>query len=233
MPTQIRLLPRQIADMAVIRDIEPQYLQDVFCRLEGLATPPLRPGDLHQHVTDALQGDSERAECLLRPLLALYPLTRQRDMTVKGVLQGLRYGIEAAEWSQTEFKRWETVEARFGELLQTAAIRTVAKAIDLTYEYANLFQEARIVTDIRPVFNDDDGDDMKIDGAVVSYTLRLDYDNKEGNHSLSVALDEIDVRALREQCERALQKARIANARMNDVAGISTIIAGEVTGESN
>jgi hypothetical protein len=100
----------------------------------------------------------------------------------------------------------------------------------LAYEYANLFQGARIVTDVRPVFNDGDDDEMQIDGAVVSFTLRLHYDNREGNHSLSIALDETDVRALHHQCERALQKARMAQIRIQD-AGIPTVISGKSSDE--
>ena len=71
---------------------------------------------------------------------------------------------------------------------------------------------------------------MQIDGAVVSYTLRLNYDNRDDNHSLSIALDEADVRLRKGQCDRALQKARLACSRMNDNAKVPTVISG---GKSN
>lgn len=120
-------------------------------------------------------------------------------------------------------------EPQLRQLFQADAIRTVSKATDLAYDHANLFQGARIVTDIRPVFNDLDDDQLKMDGAVVSYTLRMHFDNRDGNHSLSIALDESDVLVLKDQCERALQKAKIAFSRMSQpqVIGIPTVISGE------
>ena len=86
-------------------------------------------------------------------------------------------------------------------------METTAKALDLSYDYANLLQTTRIVTDIRPIF---DNDVTKIDAAVVSFTLRLSYDNTEGNHGLSIAMNQADVKALREQCDRALKKSALA-----------------------
>ena len=99
----------------------------------------------------------------------------------------------------------------FKDLLSLDNVKIVAKALDLHYDYANLFQSARVVTDIRPLF-DDDG--TKIKAAVVSFTLRLYFDNREGDHSLSLALDEADVQELMKQCERALVKAKTAKSLM-------------------
>ena len=83
---------------------------------------------------------------------------------------------------------------------------------------------ARIITDIRPIFNDDATD---IDASVISYTLRLNYDNPEGNHSLSIAMDESDIEELIQQCNRAFSKAQLSKDRMRNTAGIPTIISGE------
>ncbi len=127
----------------------------------------------------------------------------------------------------------KALESHFAELLLEKSVRTVSKALDLAYEYANLFQDARIVTDIRPIFNDVDDEQMEIEAAVVAFTLRLHYDDRQGNHSLSVALDETDVRTLKYQCERALHKAQLAQGRMRDILGVPTIISGETHDESS
>jgi hypothetical protein len=232
MPTQIRLLPQQIADLAAVRDLGPERLQVVLAHLQGLQPLPLRPAILHGELTQALDNDERAAEHLLRPVLALYQLIRQREMTVDEVMDGLRHGIAAADppWTEDQRTAWDNVAPIVRGLFQIPAVRIVSKAIDLAYEYANLFQGARIVTDVRPVFNDEDDDEMRIDGAVVSFTLRLHYDNREGNHSLSIALDEADVRTLQGQCERALRKATMTRSRIQD-AGIPTVISGESTDE--
>jgi hypothetical protein len=233
MPTQIRLSPQQIADLAAIRDLGSERLRGVAEHLRRLDPLPLRPSQLHHEVLTALGNEERAAEHVLRSLLPLYQLIRQRELTVDDVMEGLRHGIGGADppWTEDQLTGWGNVEPVLRDLFLTPAVRTVSKTIDLAYEYANLFQGARLVTDVRPVFNDED-DDMRIDGAVVSFTLRLHYDNREGNHSLSIALDESDVRLLQSQCERALRKARIAQARIQE-SGVSTVISGESTDESD
>jgi hypothetical protein len=229
MPTQIQLFPQQIADLTAIRALGPDRLARVVLHLDNLAPLPLRPNALHQEITQALDDDESAATHLLRPLLGLYQLVRQRELTVDEVLEGIRYGIVASDpdWEEEDFEAWEAVEPQLRELFQASAVRSVSKAIDLAYEYANLFQGARIVTDVRPIFNDDSEDELRIDGGVISFTLRLHFDNREGDHSLSIALDEVDVRKLQYECERALKKARHAKIQMQ----FPTVISGESADE--
>lgn len=234
MPTQIRLSRQQITDLAAIRDLGAEALQGVLAHLQRLKPIPLRPTALRKEVVCALGGNESAADHLLRPVLGLNQLIRQRELTVDEVFEGLRQGILSADpsWSDTEVDGWNAVEPPLRHLFESTPLRTVSKAIDLAYEYANLFQGARIITDIRPVFNDLDDDKMDMEGAVVSFTLRLLYDSREGNHSLSIALDKADVETLRYQCGRALSKARFARKRMRDT-GVPTVISGESTDESD
>lgn len=234
MPTQISLSRQQITDLAAIRDLGAEALQRVVAHLQRLKPIPLRPTTLRKEIVRALGENESAADHLLRPVLGLNQLIRQRELTVDEVFEGLRQGIASADpsWNETEVDAWNAVEPQLRQLFVSAPLRTVSKAIDLAYEYANLFQGARIITDIRPVFNDHDDDKMDMDGAIVSFTLRLHYDNREGNHSLSIALDEADVDKLHFQCERALRKARFARNRMRDIGGTPTVISGEATDES-
>jgi hypothetical protein len=70
-------------------------------------------------------------------------------------------------------------------------------------------------------------DAAKIEGAVVSSTLYLRFENIEGGRELSIAMDESDVKELMKQCERALRKASTARNLMDSVAKVPTIITGE------
>ena len=234
MPARIHLHRQQIADLKAISELGPDSLRRVVKRLQALSSPLLRPAALRKEISEALDGDERAAEALLSPVLALCQLVRQRDISIEELLDGLRRGLEVTEppWSESEQTAWASIEPVLGDLFMMPAVRTVSKSIDLAYEYANLFQGARIVTDVRPVFNDkDNASEMHIDGAVISFTLRLHHDNREGNHSLSVALDEADVKSLLQQCKRALQKAKHLQT-FNLEAGIPSIICG-ATDESD
>ena len=231
MPAKFRIPQEHLADLEQIRSLGPNTLSDLAARLETLSPLPLTLTSLRKSLSATIEDDSATI-ALARQLIALNQLIRQRDMTVDEVLASLADGIRRTNnWTPEAKGQWADIEPQLRVLLNSDAIRTVSKASDLAYDHANLFQGARIVTDVRPVFNDLLGENMGIDGAVVSYTLRLHYDNREGDHSVSLALDETDILALKNQCERALEKARFVRDRMNKEAKIPTVISGEATDE--
>ena len=105
----------------------------------------------------------------------------------------------------------------FHEILGSRAIRTTVKSLELLYDYANLIQSSNVITDIRAVF-DDEAD--HVIGAIVSFTLRMSYQNGNSAHSLSLAMDAEDVRKLQEQCRRALKKAETARTQFSGRAAL-------------
>lgn len=228
MPTRLTLRQRQLEDLVLLRDLGSDTLAAINATISQLTGPPLRPQELRQAIAEVIPDREPDVDRITSQLLSLFALRRHRRLSTQEVLDGLLFGIERirepeARWSAEEKARWESIQPQLLELLSQENIWTVAKAVDLSYDYANLFQGGRIVTDIRPVFNSD-GSEMK--GAVVSFTFRLYFDNPEGDHSLSIAMDQGDVRILQVECERALSKARAAQEGMTRGQELRTIIAG-------
>jgi hypothetical protein len=96
---------------------------------------------------------------------------------------------------------------RLEGLMQSPSLRLTAKAVDIRTEYEHVFADARILTDIRPVFSDRNADTPA--AGVVVDTLKLDYYGTDGNRrSFYVALDEEDLVSIKEQATRALAKSK-------------------------
>lgn len=90
-------------------------------------------------------------------------------------------------------------------LLASKALATTAGALELLTQHERNYQTARVVTDIRPVFADDVHD--RPEGAVIVDTLQLQTWDRGGRaEMLAVAMDETDLRELREVIDRALAK---------------------------
>jgi len=225
MAIQLVIREDQLRDLSIIRDIEVNTIRVITDKLKKLDPPPLKPSDLRNALKKVLHDKVEEIDSILRQLMSLYTLCRERDITAKDVLKGIWYGLNRAKdrWTEEEFAKWTTIEPYFLKLLSLQNVWTVIKALDLSYEYANLLQSTKIFTDIRPVF---DKNADHILGSVVTYTLRLRFDSLEGNKSLSIALDEKDIKKLSETCDRALKKAIKAKDFMN-VNNKSTFISGE------
>lgn len=228
MAIRLTLRAHQLKGLAAIRDLGAEGIQSIIEKFEKLQTTPLRPIEVHQVLEEILPDHKDALETVTQQLMSLYALLRQRSLDADTVLEGLQYGIDHApedqRWEERKLAEWRELQPQLKNLLSLRKLWLVAKALDLAYEYANLLQSARILTDIRPVFNEN-GDE--IEGTVISHTLRLYYDNPEGIHSLSVALDKEDIEAIHENCERALRKAEAAKCLMIEKAEKPTIVSGE------
>jgi hypothetical protein len=100
----------------------------------------------------------------------------------------------------------------------------VAKVLELSFDYMNLLQAAKVITDVRPLYDDAKGDDVQ--GLIITFTLRLIYVSADGQHSMSIALDKADIDQLEEQCRRARVKAQSAYEKIAQPAGLPAIITG-------
>ena len=225
MSTQIQLLPRQLAELQVLRDLLPEDVGALVEEIERRDPSPLTSAELGSVVNEFFDDDFEVANILLGQVLSLANLERQRNLSAAEILDGLLYGIQSSgrPWNKEEVAKWDKLNPELCRLLEHPKVWRVAKALDLASDFANLLQEAKIVADIRPVF---DRDATRLEAAVVCLTLRLRYDNIHGNHDLSIAMNQSDVESLLEECQRSLRKAQITVDIMTNQAHIQTMITG-------
>lgn len=223
---RLRATKHQLTDLKKVCELGTERLTKVQARLSGIQRPTLRAHDLLVEVGTILGDD---AEPLVRQLLSLQGLIRQTGLSSEEVIAGIRDAVgRQGREVDLEASAWEAVEDSVVALVETRCVRLAATAIELAYDYANLLRRTKVLTDIRPLFN---GAADDIEGAVVSYTLRLRYDSADGLHELSIALDESDIKTLAAQCDRALRKAATARSMLTNTCNLSVIIPGEVVND--
>ena len=218
-----------LAGLAVLRKLGPDVIDRLIAELSKLDPAPLSPKHLRPAIKQALEGGTENLEVILRQLLGLYSLCRESNLNATKLVEGLHEALEkvqnSPEWDDSAKSKWRALEPKLTKLLDIDNVRIVVKALDLTYEYANLLQSARIVTDIRPIFTNDD---KKIAGTIISHTLRIYYgSSSKENHNLSITLDIDDVKDLLKSCKRALLKADTAKTSASEKLNVPSFIAGE------
>jgi hypothetical protein len=80
----------------------------------------------------------------------------------------------------------------------------VAKAIDLLTEHEHVFHDARIVTDIRPIFSDERHHEPI--AAMIVQQMKIEFHDVTGIKAIFLALDAGDLRKLGEIIDRAQEK---------------------------
>ncbi len=203
----------QIKEIRSLCSSGPDTFIVVLNRLKTIEPNPVPPEELFEKVGGGLPPEiKQTAIGILQQLFFLYGWVRQGGATIEQVVEAVREGNKSApEGTKSDLDNWAKVEPVFKELLSLVVVRLVAGALDLAVEYPNLLRTARILTDIRPIFSEDQ---KAIEGAVVSHTLRIRYDNTLGPHELFLCIDDADITNLAQQCDRARRKA--ADCQEND-----------------
>jgi hypothetical protein len=223
MPIKVRTDSEQLGQLRHCAKIDASKLASLAINLSNLNDPPLLPNQLLKEIKKTLSDDD--AESLLPPLLSMSMIARSSDSKPIEVVRAFRSVFEPGA-EQTE---WDRVAASFQTLIESPAIRLVTKAMQLSYDYANLLRKAHIVTDLRPLF-DDSGN--SVEAAVVTNTLRVSYHSDDGAHDISLVMDLKDIRNLQEQCSRAITKAQSIREEFSSSSNKPCLISGDVEFEN-
>lgn len=139
------------------------------------------------------------------------------DDLVKGVLDGLGRVEDYSSWTVSQTK---LLKVRLKRVLSDKTIRLRSKAWSLVLERPCVLGSARILTDLRPVFNSKNP--ASVEAFTVIHTLVLEVQEGSADKVLHIALDPKDLSSLRESISRAEQKESVLNA-LASRAGVSSL----------
>jgi hypothetical protein len=218
----LRLSKNVIDDVVRLSSIDGHALARLLAAFEDLG-PTIKRSKIRElitrHVGSASAGPLERF------LFGLNASNRREGSTFSDLLDGIENAIIPSRLKGEEADQWRRNRELLERLLRSSAVTISAKALDLSYDFARLFVGARIITDMRPVF-----DDLRneIIGTSITQTLRLDYRTSDGTDStISVSLDISDLRELMNSCQSAIDKATVARRLIEDGCKKEAILAGE------
>lgn len=169
-------------------------------------------------------GDDNGVE-LARFLFGIAIGFRQDSSAPDAALAQVSDRVDRSADATTRFASWSECRPILGLLLGSKSIRASTKAMEVSYDFERVYQAARFLTSIRPIFNDTRDE---IIGATVVQTLRLEFISSAGElASLSIALDQADIEQLRRSCEEAIRKAEVAYQFASDDSKLPTLRPGD------
>ncbi len=180
--------------------------------------------DLHARIAKVEGVDWSTAAALLRHVFWIGSISNREGKDPSTVVNELCEELTAKGWNSSDLKNWGDGAHLLNELVNMQEFSAARKAIELSYDYADILTRAKILTDIRPVFNDEGN---AIISTVVSYCLRLNYQTGNQVKELAIVMDDNEICALKEQCERALEKSTKASELMNSIGNIPSSVSGK------
>lgn len=216
----INIPDRYKAGLSVLSSLS----DEVFSKLEAslkTAPSPKEQKELASWVsTEAANiraGDLRR---LIETLASLYRLRIKSGVTA----ETLAADVAGAASKDDEIKASrDLLQSRLVSLLEIGSLELVdAKAKELQLENEHMFCDARIVTDLRPVFGGNVSDAP--DAMIIVHTLKLGYhDSKSQQHNeMFVAIDADDISKMIDILKRAQEKAKTLKRKL-DAVGIRSI----------
>ncbi len=195
------------------------------------ATPALYPSQLADKLADAgLPITPRRLQNIVGALISVYAVRKRAKVPIERFVDDLRHGVDEEDedaFSEEEGEALASVLPSFLRLDSPLGI--TAKANGVLLEHQRTYCNARVMTDLRPIFADDAS--CVPHDAVVVHTLRLSYhEGEEEPKDFFIALDNADLKNLKTIIARAEEKA-VSISRMLDKAEV-TILDVEVEEES-
>ena len=116
--------------------------------------------------------------------------------------------IEALEETKdNKLKPDNTLKDQLTEILSSkGSFYITFKATTLVGEREKLLGNTRIITDVRPVFNEEN--DCKIESFLLIHNLKIVYHEGEEHKEVYFALDKNDLKILKEHIQRAEEKEK-------------------------
>lgn len=185
--------------------------QAQFATLKDLAaaTPP--SPDLTALLEKAASTGIEDAAEIIQSSISAASFGASRGLDAEQVANVLDVASLALSPKATGLLR-----RRFAALLQIPAVWLSARAVDLTSSEQRLLIDARILTDLRAIFDGDpDGENrLAPTGGMVVHHLALEVFENGEHRNWTVAVDADDLRAIRRAVDRAEQNAQALQAIM-------------------
>jgi hypothetical protein len=213
---RINLSQSQLDDIAKLCSLGASQLNRLVEGLENLGST-IRRSELRRAIAEVAASD-EVADAVYRVLSGLALARRIRGTEVSDLLEAITNTLPHSGWAEDKTLLWHERAPIVGRLIQSSAVVLSTKARDLSEDFERVLSNTRIITDMRPIYDDAD----KIVGVELTQTLRIDYVSPSDNSpkTISFVLDHKDIGKLRDDCERALTKAESAKevlrSRFND-----------------
>ena len=148
---------------------------------------------------------TDDVDLILRTLDSLYQVRAHLEAPLDKFISDVVAALKFTKISQGVSEKNEaTLRTRLELLLSATPLAISAKAQVLQREHAYLYHDARIITDLRPVFGASTKDAPE--GVVVDHTLKVVYHEGGDHHELYLALDSSDLIELKKIIERAEEK---------------------------
>jgi hypothetical protein len=189
--------PAYEALVQVLEKLSPALTRDEFAENASKTLSTIPPKDLQE---------------ILTSILVLYRVKDKKGLSNEDISQKAVESLSHAKNEEIKIseEKQPVLKDRIKKLLSfDASVGVTAKALDVMTDQDRVFCNARILSDIRPVFTTSL---ESASAAVIVHTLRIGFHQDDKHQDFYFALDGSDLKALKEIILRAEKKTKALEA---------------------
>ena len=146
--------------------------------------------------------DVAKRRALAETLVSMNASMLRSEMSVGQFVEDLVDGVSESDATEADRK---SISERLDRILQVSALRLSAKATVLRVDHDRVYNASRIVTDLRPVFDEAVGDGFR--GVMLIHQLKMVSLRRGEPEELFFAMDDQDLASLKKTIDRAELKS--------------------------
>jgi hypothetical protein len=193
--------------IAVIKSLSNSDIKRALKVLKGVS-PSTDTTSVVAMLRPVLSGVSETdTQKFVDTLYSLYLFRSHSDVSVDEFVVDLSEATKESEnpaVRTTDGSELASLKSKLKALLTVRPLSTLSKAHGLRYDFANVFWDAKVISDIRPVW--EGGVKTPPEGIVMTQTLKLEYHHAGGHGEIYIYLDNSDIAQLISVLKRAQDK---------------------------
>jgi hypothetical protein len=210
-------IPRQFVEPLILLSNLPDETFEQLSKVIDLEKPIQDRNTLVQQFASELDdNEASEVKALVTSLISLANVRAYRHWTIEQFVDALSNSPQLKDLTEAQHAK---LRERTPRILSSRTLTTIARAGRVLTDHERVFHRARLHTDIRPVFRDDS--DIP-SGAVLIYTLRIDAHKLGAQESFSFALDDKDLRRLKEMLDRAIEESNGVK-RLLESTGVTSL----------
>lgn len=188
--------------LVTINRLPDASVETLIAALES-APPISNPEEMTAHIAKELPSiPSEKLEQVINVLYTLYFVRELSGVRPSQFFEDLMEGIRKN--SSEPAKGISKLESQLEKLLSIETLTIISKAARLQRDGERLYCDAKVLSDIRPVFGSEPTG--RPAGAVLIHTLKIGYHEGRDLREIHLALDSDDLEALSAVVRRAQAK---------------------------
>lgn len=219
----IRIPERQLDGFIALLSLSDEQVDALISALEHDAPPKLLPLSIAKGIADAVPGISfADLSKIVETALGLYFTRLHQEASPESLAKEVYEAIRGSGVKQFDplIENEEKVTARLSKLLGIESLNTLSKALVVLQANENMFHDARIVTEIRPIFGSNP--ENAPTAAIVMHMLNVTFHRRTDLKEFYVALDVKDLNEMKEAIDRAIAKEKSIRSLL-EASNISNI----------